>query len=237
MLKEFINYLLDLKRPESFEAGGKKFVTDREFVRIDKESDVEALNVRSLSGIVEYVQSQFDTDRKFMVHVESPTKVFVYDALNKDNDRRKYLAAKAMLPTIHFERFVDREAFQIMLTACFVDNSDKAFAIKVVSNIVEDQSVTKTDDGLSQRVVAKTGVASVGNIEIPKTLNLKPFRTFAEVPQPESSFLLRLKEGGAAALFEADGGAWELNAMANIADYLEKALEKEIEAGKVIVID
>lgn len=237
MLKEFISYLLDLKRPESFEAAGKTFVTENHFTRIDKESYVEALNVRSLSGVVDYVRSQFDTNRKMMIHIQSPTEVYVYDALNKDNDRRNYVAAKAMLPTIHFERFIDREAFQIMLTACFVDNPDKTFAIQLISNIVEDQSVTKTDDGLSQRVVAKTGVASVGNVEIPKTLNLKPFRTFAEVPQPESSFLLRLKEGGSAALFEADGGAWELNAMANIAKYFEEELEDLIKVEDVIIID
>jgi len=237
MLKEFINYLLDLKRPESFEAAGKTFVTENHFARIDKESSVEALNVRSLSGIVEYVQSQFDTERKFMVHVESPTRVFVYDALNKDNDRRNYLAAKAMLPNIQFGSFLEREQFQIMLTACFVDNDHKALAIKVISNLVEDTSVKQSDDGLTQRVTAKAGVATVENIELPNPLHLKPFRTFAEVTQPESSFLLRVREGVRVALFEADGGAWELNAMANIAEYLEKALEQEIEAGKVIVID
>ncbi len=237
MLKEFINYLLELKRPESFEAAGKTFVTESHFSRIDKEQSVDPLKVRSLSGIVEYVKSQFDTDREFMVHVQSPTEVYVYDALNSDNDRRNYIAAKAMLPRITFEQFIDREQFQIMLTACFVNNDHKAAAIKVISNLVEDSSVTQSDDGLSQRVTAKTGVATVENIQLPNPLNLKPFRTFAEVTQPESSFLLRIREGGKVALFEADGGAWELNAMANIAEYLEAALEAEIQAGKVIVID
>jgi hypothetical protein len=236
MLKEFVSYLLDLKRPETIDAAGKIYSTNQLF-RLDKEQEVSAINVRSLSGLVDYVKSNFDHERPVMIHVESPTKVNVFDALNDINDRRTYVKAGALLPTITFERFIDREEFQIMLQACFVPNDHKLTVIKLVSSIVEDSGVTTTDDGLSQRVTAKTGVASVGNVELPNPVKLKPFRTFAEVAQPESEFVLRLKEGGRVGLFEADGGAWELNAMANIAEYLEKELSDEIEAKKVVIID
>lgn len=236
MLKEFVSYLLELKRPETIEAAGKVYSTNQLY-RLDKEQEVRSINVRSLSGLVDYVKSNFDHERPVMIHVESPTKVNVFDALNEVNDRRVYLSAGALLPSITFERFIDREEFQIMLQACFVPNEYKSTVIKIVSSIVEDSGVTTTDDGLSQRVTAKTGVAAVGNIELPNPVKLKPFRTFAEVSQPESEFVLRLKEGGRVALFEADGGAWELNAMANIARYLERALTDEIHAKQVIIID
>lgn len=58
-----------------------------------------------------------------------------------------------------------------------------------------------------------------------------PFRTFIEIEQPESEFLLRAKkgyEGIEFALFEADGGAWKKEAIDNIAAYLKENL-KEIE--------
>ena len=236
MLREFVSYLLELKRPETIEAAGKIYSTNQLY-RLDKEQEVAAINVRSLSGLVDYVKSNFDHERPVMIHVESPTKVNVFDALNDINDRRTYVKAGALLPTITFERFIDREEFQIMLQACFVQNEHKSTVIKLVSAIVEDSGVTTTDDGLSQRVTAKTGVASVGNVELPNPVKLKPFRTFAEVAQPESEFVLRLKDGGRVGLFEADGGAWELNAMANIAEYLEKELAEEITLGKVVVID
>lgn len=236
MLKEFVQYLLDLKRPELVETGGNTYST-RSLNRLNVEHDVNSINVRSLSGLVDYVKSNFDHERPVMIHVESPTKVNVFDALNDVNDRRVYLKAGALLPTITFERFIDREEFQIMLQACFVPNDHKLTVIKLVSSIVEDSGVTTTDDGLSQRVTAKTGVASVGNVELPNPVKLKPFRTFAEVAQPESEFVLRLKEGGRVGLFEADGGAWELNAMANIAEYLEKELAEEIHVQKVVIID
>nr|WP_308421247.1 hypothetical protein [Psychrobacillus lasiicapitis] len=201
------------------------------------EHDVNSINVRSLSGLVDYVKSNFDHERPVMIHVESPTKVNVFDALNDVNDRRTYVKAGALLPSITFEQFVDREKFQIMLQACFVANPDKEQVLKVVSAIIEENSVQTQDDGVTQRVTAKTGVATVGNVNVPNPVTLKPFRTFAEVSQPESEFVLRLKEGGRVGLFEADGGAWELNAMANIATYLEEALAEEIETKKVYIID
>jgi len=236
MLKEFVSYLLELKRPETIEAAGKIYSTNQ-LHRLDKEQEVSAINVRSLSGLVDYVKSNFDHERSLMIHVKSPTEVNIFDALNDINDRRTYIKAGALLPSITFERFIDREEFQIMLQACFVQNEHKSTVLKVISSIVEDSGVTTVDDGISQRVTAKTGVATVENINIPNPVTLKPFRTFAEVAQPESEFVLRLKEGGRVGLFEADGGAWELNAMANIAEYLEEALSDEITAKKVYIID
>lgn len=43
-------------------------------------------------------------------------------------------------------------------------------------------------------------------------------------------------EGAQAALFTADGGAWELNAIHNIRDYFLKELKEEIEDGRIQVI-
>ncbi|MBE6905330.1 MAG: hypothetical protein E7476_03565 [Ruminococcaceae bacterium] len=73
---------------------------------------------------------------------------------------------------------------------------------------------------------------------------MKPFRTFLEVDQPESEFLLRLrpgdKESGTQAeigLFEADGGAWKLMAKHNIAAFFADNLADLIEAGTVVVAE
>jgi hypothetical protein len=59
-------------------------------------------------------------------------------------------------------------------------------------------------------------------------VNLAPYRTFQEIEQPSSPFLFRIKgtpgEGVQCALFEADGGAWRLDAVARIEAWLTKAL-------------
>ena len=54
--------------------------------------------------------------------------------------------------------------------------------------------------------------------------------------QPASDFLLRLDKEGRPALYEADGGAWKLEAKRNIAAYLGEQLADLVESGKVVVM-
>ena len=63
---------------------------------------------------------------------------------------------------------------------------------------------------------------------VPSPCVLRPYRTFVEVQQPASRFIFRLEQGREqtvnAAIIEADGGAWKLEAVKNIVTYLENAL-------------
>ena len=54
--------------------------------------------------------------------------------------------------------------------------------------------------------------------------------------QPASDFLLRLDKDGRPALYEADGGAWKLEAKRNIAAYLGEKLADLVERGSVVVM-
>jgi hypothetical protein len=68
--------------------------------------------------------------------------------------------------------------------------------------------------------------ADCGDVPI---VRLSPYRTFREIEQPRSEFLLRVRSGSSegvvnAALFEADGGAWRHTAMTSIAEYIKKEL-------------
>ena len=75
----------------------------------------------------------------------------------------------------------------------------------------------------------KTGIASKGEAIVPNPVILQPYRTFVEVPQPYSQYIFRMKQdkydGIQCALFEADGGAWKIEAMKEIKAYLEEQLE------------
>ena len=63
-----------------------------------------------------------------------------------------------------------------------------------------------------------------------------PFRTFLEVEQPESEFLLRLDDDGNVGLFEADGGMWQQTAKASITAYFEDKLAQEVKDDKIVVM-
>lgn len=141
-----------------------------------------------------------------------------------------------MIPEFDFGRWIDSENFIIKLQSCFEKNKDRDVMLKIVGNIKEENVNTFGDDGVSQSVVAKTGVATVADVIVPNPVVLKPFRTFIEVDQPESEFIFRMQNGPKCALFEADGGAWKLTAMKRIKSYLSFVLAEEIKANRIIII-
>ena len=67
-------------------------------------------------------------------------------------------------------------------------------------------------------------MASLAQAKTPNPVTLRPYRTFNEVEQPASQFIFRINKMANLALFEADGGKWQLEAIGNIARYLAKEL-------------
>lgn len=238
MLTAAIEKLLNLAKPESILLEGRTFY-DPSYRELSAEQDVNAFTVNTLTGLVDYVKSEFDTERKMMIHVESPTKIRLFDALNTTNDRRTYLRAEALLPEIHFGNWVEREMFQIALQANFCLNDDKAELLKVVSHMTVGEGATVKDSGITQEVTVKQGV-ELAHVDLKERYTLMPYRTFVEVDQPASEFIFRVKDDGQkkiyCSLHEADGGAWELNAMHSIKMYLEKELIEAIEAKRIYIV-
>lgn len=181
------------------------------------------LTVSTLTGFVDYIKSNFDLlPDKLLVQVKSPDEVRLYSPLNNDRDRELFLKADAILPNnVVYDRFLGTEQFNIMLQSSFVDAGDKNVLLKY-TGLIKDSAVKETgDDGVSQKVTIKTGVATVGEAVVPNPVSLAPYRTFLEIEQPESKFIFRMQEGPKAALFEADGGAWRNEAIERIRTYLK----------------
>jgi hypothetical protein len=234
MIKEAIKYVVDLGNTRLETIGKRVFSTQP--IHVVKQPLPSTLEVNSLSGLVGFLKSKFDGDEKLLVQVESPVLVTVSSVLNEDANRKELIKAKALIPSFSFDQFYDTEKINIKLQSCFVKNEDRDIMLKVVGNIREEQVNTIGDDGISQSVTAKMGVATVAQVQVPNPVVLAPYRTFVEVDQPESDFIFRLQNGPRCALFEADGGAWKLKAMKNIQTYLVDELDAEMAAGKIIII-
>lgn len=82
---------------------------------------------------------------------------------------------------------------------------------------------------------ARQGVAIKAMVAVKPRVPLRPFRTFQEVEQPESEFLLRLDEDGNIGLFEADGGMWRLTARQTIKAFLEAKLADLVASNAVYI--
>lgn len=227
MIRSALEYLLGLAKPEIIEINGQQYSSKRlEHVKVPAPADIA---ITTLTGLVDYISTKIDTDmhtERVLVHVESPTKVSVYSQLLGDKTRHHYITCQAQLPRITFNSFMDAESFNIMLQSCFVkEDTDATTILKVVGNIKEEMVKQISDDGVSQAVTAKAGIARVEEVVVPNPVKLAPFRTFTEIKQPASNFVLRMQDGPKAALFEADGGAWKNEAMLSVKAYLAKELE------------
>ncbi len=136
-----------------------------------------------------------------------------------------FAAAKPVIPTFNFGQFLSHSEFMIALQSKFMDFGDKAQILRVMGTVREEAVKTSMDDGVTQKVTASAGIVLQSEVNVPNPVILKPYRTFLEVDQPPSQFVLRVRSDKAgdlpsAALFEADGGRWRNEAMANIAEYL-----------------
>lgn len=200
-----------------------------------KEAKASVLTVSTLTGLVDYIKSYLDKlPEKLLIQVISPREVALYSPLNADREREQYISAEAILPdNVVYDRFIGTEQFNIMLQSAFVDVGTKSALLKY-TGLIQDEAVKTTgDDGVSQQVTVKTGVASVGQAIVPNPVELAPYRTFPEVEQPISKFIFRMQEGPRAALYEADGGAWRNKAILSIKEYLQEEL-KELENIEII---
>ncbi len=239
MIKQALEYLIGLGKANIIYSDYDETYSDKPLHKINMPI-AGAIHPQSLSAVVDYIKAGLDEDfiseETLLVHIEDPITVNVYGELNNNARRSYFIGARANVPDFRFGCWYNTETFNIGLQSCFIDTEDRDVMLQVVGNIKEENVQTIGDDGVSQAVTAKAGVATVATVKVPNPVVLKPYRTFIEVDQPESSFVFRMKSGPECALFEADGGAWEREAMSNIKAYLEEHLAAEIEAEKVVII-
>ena len=165
-----------------------------------------------------------------IIQVVSPTEVRLYSGLLEERDREELFTATALLPQFEYGREYSQEGFLISLQSCFQSGKtdDREAVAILASNIVNAQSQTFSDDGITQQAVIKTGITTKEQALVPNPVHLTPYRTFLEVDQPESDFIFRISEGrGGEPVFKlvaADGGLWKSQAVGNVKKYLEDEL-------------
>lgn len=224
------------QRPQTFTVGDQTYIsTGKNYERVkpvlpDRIVKPETFTAFSLDGLLEYIKTDVDgvfkdEKRKHIVRVTSPTKVEVISPTTGYWLERVVVAqCAAVVPDITFGRYMDTDDFQIMVQTCFEESDNRAIVLKLAGSVRKEQSMQTADDGTSQKVTINTGVATASDVIVKNPVILTPFRTFREVHQPESPFILRFNEEARAALFTGDGSAWKLEAVANIAAYLRNNL-------------
>lgn len=232
MIEAAMRYIMNLADVQVVNIDNRNYTNSKTFPVTEPMQ--QALTISTLTAVKEYFTANpdaIDLD-KAIIHVRSHNQVNVTSAVTGAwIQRHDYLTVAINPKDFPFGRYLPIEDFLIALQTYFVQDDTVTTLLKVAGNLIDEASVTLIDDGVTQKTQAKTGITRVENILLPNPVCLAPYRTFLEVEQPASAFVFRLKKGDqgpTAALFEADGGNWQLESISRIREWLRKALPTAI---------
>lgn len=236
MTRDFIEKLQEIDVPHEINYAGRRY-TDKQMEALPKAITASALSTSTLTSIIDYITARADSEAlegtgKFIAHVVGHDCVKLYKELNADKKRDSLIAASTDGCKFQFGQFMSVEQFIINLQSLFVQDDNTANLLEFIGSVQDDTAVKQQDDGVTQRVTAKTGVSLAKTVPVPNPVYLRPFRTFAEIEQPQSAFVFRVRKdeqrGVTAALFEADGAAWKNEAIIEIKDFLKSQLPEDV---------
>lgn len=241
MLKEFIAHIQETTRPQIIKVGDSTFAVNADGGANELRPMIDhpdTLPLTSLDALVKLVHSEASG-------VESPLYITIPDhltvrcfgrpAAKERFHRQTYYEANATDVPGFRDGFRNYETAIIQLRSMFAPGEGVDYLLDLLSRISDESTVTTSDNGVSQSVEARQGISLRSLVTVKPRVSLRPFRTFQEVEQPESEFLLRLDKDEGVGLFEADGGMWKLRARETVKAFLEKQLAQEVSAGTVIV--
>lgn len=238
MLKEAIEKIVSLAGPTTREVDNKLY-SDKHLLLVDEKKHYpKTLKLSSLDSICTMVRQEQDkTEERIYVRVKSPCAVDVVTGLDEDMDRFQLYSCEADTPRISMiDYYVDHDTACIELRSLFMPTADSTYLLDLLSKLTTGSKVTTSDDGITQTAQVQKGVSLKEQVEIRPRVLLTPFRSFVEVSQPASEFLLRINRESDIRLFEADGGVWKLEAVRNVAEYLEANLADLVDSGRVVIV-
>ena len=236
MLAKFIEKILEITTPKTYEVDGTSYSNKPLYEvkpKIDRPADY---TVYTLGSIVKIIRAELKSQElPLFVNVINEKTVEVVSTYNDDLSRDRLYIAKSDVPGFA-QGYRDIEKAIIELRSLFVPGEGTAYVLDLLSRIGKNDSIQISDNGVTQTVETAQGVALKAAEKINPRVCLRPFRTFLEVEQPESDYLLRVDAEKGVGLFEADGGVWKLEAKRNIADYFKAELKDLIDSVDVVML-
>lgn len=239
MIQKALEYLVGLRKNQTYTIDGQTYSDNRlHYIgpHVDRPDPIAVAGLDSIVKLVKAELPKVDPDMlPVYIQVKSEKDVQVFTSTDKYMQRNHLYSAFCDVPGFK-DGYREYEKAIIELRSRFAPGDGVTYLLDLLSRISKENNVTTSDNGVTQQVEARTGVSLKAMVEVKPRVALCPYRTFLEVQQPESEFLVRLDRDGNVGLFEADGGAWKLKAKENIEWYFRLDLKEEIEAGKVVVM-
>lgn len=245
--RSFVEKIEDMAKVEVVEIDGRNYTSQT--LQPVYEAEAKTIPLVTLTGIRDYLSGNMDdiNHGQVMIHVMDYRSVSIISPIFGGFRQREVLAQSIAHDCgFPFGKYIPREEFQIGLMAMFLPTENRDNLLRYVSGIAQSAEVKTSDDGISQRVTTRAGIARVAEVDLPNPIALRPFRTFVEAEQPESEFVIRVRKSREddveaeqpksefvfrvkksreddvkMALFESDGGQWKLQAALNVKKWLE----------------
>jgi len=205
-----------------------------------KQYMADTLSLESLTGLVDYLKANPDGLKlaEHLVVVGGPNSVELVSKLNTRRDRETLVRCVSKKSAFRFQTYHDQQTFIIALLTMFSATPDLDALVELVKTVVDDEQVKSEDNGVAQTLTVQKSAGLREFVTVKPIHNLAPLRTFTEVEQPVSPFLLRIqkaeKQPPKLALFEADGGAWEQAARQAVASWLRSSFSTNTLPVKVL---
>lgn len=241
-LKDAIDRIVELATPFTLETRDGHRFCSADLVEVKPEVELpERYSVDTLEALVKLIRTEgINHSPRLYVRVDSARRVMVDTTYTHKEyaefSRLPLYEAVSDVPSISVNQYMSQEHAVIELQSLYAVTEDRDYLLALLSRIDVNQGVSSVDNGISQEVSVRTGAVLKEQQTVQPIVHLQPYRTFLEVEQPASDFLLRLDKDGRPALYEADGGAWKLEAKRNIAAYLGEKLADLVESGSVVVM-
>lgn len=237
MLKEFIEHIQKTTQPLIQQVGNSTFAIGSDGCAEEIRPTIDhpdTLPLHSLDALVKLVRTEASkAENPLYITIPDHLTVRCFGQPQPDARffRQVYYEARATDVPGFRDGFREQEKAIIELRSRFAPGEGVDYLLDLLSRISKDSGVATTDNGVSQTVEARQGIALKATVQLRPRVPLRPFRTFQEVEQPESEFLLRMDEEGNIGLFEADGGMWKLTARQTVKAFLEAKLADLVASG------
>ena len=228
--KDALQYLCDLANSGVIhQIGGIHYSADN-LQPVFHDPRPETIRVTTLRAIADYLSANVEAwPHNELIMRITPDEVVVAKKYEGPTAKRTaIISATPNYAPFVFRTPIALEEFIISSIVLFEPTKDLELIQKYCQTIEVTEGITCADDGVSQNIVAKVGVATREKVTIPKKVRLKPIRTFTDIgdgQQVESDFLFRMfhtKEGAIkAALYDYGGNLWKHEACEKIRKWFD----------------
>jgi hypothetical protein len=189
--------------PKIEELYGEKYFRQASNLILPK---LETVELHSLDGLMDYrlaLLEQGEAGFEVCFKAERNAVVMFTSHANRKFTRPNFLYATAhpLAADLSFlSEPMDQEEAVVRIKTSFRYDEDAANLLKVLGTLVLEESVTADDDGVTQKVTARSGIALKEKIPLSAVV-LHPYETFPEVQDdiPGRIYNIRVKKDGGTA--------------------------------------